>query len=271
MKIPFSFCRINGCCYVIVSNSVIGGSFWVDLVWLAALTVRLQVSYCSRMSDYNCTEWLVKNKAANALITFEKIVMVMINSAIFEKQLKALHVVHTFILTWSCLDHDLHLYMMMTYGMRNRRIFIGQAKRCFRDWPFFFTFLVVLSLTCLVTTKILICEDQTIWWMIAIMIILIITLLSVPVGNIKWILSWLANQAGKMGPSCPQCRRGVSKAVKDSQNEEDKRRSWVYCAKTQLAFHPVPQRIRKLFKQFHSKSYNDLVTSLFLQPSSIVY
>ena len=56
------------------------------------------------MSDYNCTEWLVKNKAANALITFEKIVMVMINSAIFEKQLKALHVVHTFILTWSCLD-----------------------------------------------------------------------------------------------------------------------------------------------------------------------
>ena len=135
---------------------------------------------------------------------------------------------------------------------------------------FFFTFLVVLSLTCLVTTQILICEDQTIWWMIAIMIILIITLLSVPVGNIKWILSWLANQAGKMGPSCPQCRRGVSKAVKDSQNEEDKRRSWVYCAKTQLAFHPVPQRIRKLFKQFHSKSYNDLVTSLFLQPSSIV-
>ena len=53
------------------------------------------------------------------------------------------------------------------------------------------------------------------------MIILIITLLSVPVGNIKWILSWLANQAGKMGPSCPQCRRGVSKAVKDSQNEEN--------------------------------------------------
>ena len=140
MKIPLSFCRINGCCYVIVSNSVIGGSFWVDLVWLAALTVRLQVSYCSRMSDYNCTEWLVKNKAANALITFEKIVMVMINSAIFEKQLKALHVVHTFILTWSCLDHDLHLYVMMTYGMRNRRIFIGQAKRCFRDWPFFFYF-----------------------------------------------------------------------------------------------------------------------------------
>ena len=90
-------------------------------------------------------------------------------------------------------------------------------------------------------------------------------------GQYKWILSWLANQAGKMGPSCPQCRRGVSKAVKDSQNEEDKRRSWVYCAKTQLAFHPVPQRIRKLFKQFHSKSYNDLVTSLFLQPSSIVY
>ena len=31
----------------------------------------------------------------------------------------------------------------------------------------------------------------------------------------------MANQAGKMGPSCPQCRRGVSIAVKDSQNEEN--------------------------------------------------
>ena len=62
-------------------------------------TVRLQVSDYSQLSDYRCpitakcpitvncpitlfdyssTEWLVKNKAANALIMFEEIVMVMI-------------------------------------------------------------------------------------------------------------------------------------------------------------------------------------------------
>ena len=34
------------------------------------------------LSDYNCTEWLVKNKAANAPITFEEIVMVMIKEEI---------------------------------------------------------------------------------------------------------------------------------------------------------------------------------------------
>ena len=56
-----------------VSNSVIGESSWVDLVWLATLTVLSQVSDYSRLSDYNYTEWLVKNKAANAPITFEEI------------------------------------------------------------------------------------------------------------------------------------------------------------------------------------------------------
>ena len=30
------------------------------------------------MSDYSSTEWLVKNNAANAPITFEEILMVMI-------------------------------------------------------------------------------------------------------------------------------------------------------------------------------------------------
>ena len=30
-----------------------------DLVWLAASTVRLQVSDFSQLSDYNYTEWLV--------------------------------------------------------------------------------------------------------------------------------------------------------------------------------------------------------------------
>ena len=37
---------------VIVINSVIGGFSWVDLVWLAASTVRLQVSDYSQLSDY---------------------------------------------------------------------------------------------------------------------------------------------------------------------------------------------------------------------------
>ena len=56
---------------VIVINSVIGGFSWVDLVWLAASTVWLQVSDYSQLFDYNCTEWLVKNEAADAPITFE--------------------------------------------------------------------------------------------------------------------------------------------------------------------------------------------------------
>ena len=51
---------------VIVINSVIGGFCWVDLVWLAASIVWLQVSNYRQLSNYNCTEWLVKNEAANA-------------------------------------------------------------------------------------------------------------------------------------------------------------------------------------------------------------
>ena len=67
---------------VIVINSVIGGFGWADLVWLATSTVRLRVSDYSKLSDYTVwsysTEWLVKNNAANAPITFEEIVMIMI-------------------------------------------------------------------------------------------------------------------------------------------------------------------------------------------------
>ena len=37
---------------VIVINSVIGGFSWVYLEWLAALTVWLQVSDYSQLSDY---------------------------------------------------------------------------------------------------------------------------------------------------------------------------------------------------------------------------
>ena len=61
---------------VIVINSVIGGFSWVDLVWLAASTVRLQVSNYRQLSNYNCTKWLVKYKAADVPITCEEIVMV---------------------------------------------------------------------------------------------------------------------------------------------------------------------------------------------------
>ena len=41
---------------VILINSVISGFSWVDLVWLAASTVRLHVFYYSQPSDY--TVWL---------------------------------------------------------------------------------------------------------------------------------------------------------------------------------------------------------------------
>ena len=37
---------------VVVINSVIGGFSWEDLVWLAAPTVRLQVSDYSQLCDY---------------------------------------------------------------------------------------------------------------------------------------------------------------------------------------------------------------------------
>ena len=59
-------------------NSVIGGFSLVDLVWLAASTFQLQVSDYSQLSDYNCTEWLVKSEAADAPITFGEIVIVII-------------------------------------------------------------------------------------------------------------------------------------------------------------------------------------------------
>ena len=44
--------------------------------------------------------------------------------------------------------------------IKDRRIFIRKAKRCFRDWPFT-NFLVVLSFICLTVTKRLPCESQT--------------------------------------------------------------------------------------------------------------
>ena len=57
---------------VIVMNSMIGGLSWLHLKWVADLTVWLQVSHCSQLSDYNPTH--VKNKAVNTPIKFEEIV-----------------------------------------------------------------------------------------------------------------------------------------------------------------------------------------------------
>ena len=51
LEIP-KFCREGVVAIVIVINSVVGGFLWVDLVWLAALTVPLQASYCNQLSDY---------------------------------------------------------------------------------------------------------------------------------------------------------------------------------------------------------------------------
>ena len=56
---------------LIVITTVIGGFSWVDLVCF------LQLSDYSKLSNYNWTEWLVKNKAANAPFIFEEIVMVI--------------------------------------------------------------------------------------------------------------------------------------------------------------------------------------------------
>ena len=36
------------------------------------------------LSDYSCAEWLVTNKAANAPIKFEEIIIVMINGFIIQ-------------------------------------------------------------------------------------------------------------------------------------------------------------------------------------------
>ena len=72
---------------VIVITPVIGGFSWVHLIWLANLSVCMQVSNYSPLSDYtvqiNPTQWLVKNKAVKyAPIKFVEIVMVMIKSEI---------------------------------------------------------------------------------------------------------------------------------------------------------------------------------------------
>ena len=61
---------------VIVINSMIGGFSWGWLLQLSNYRCPLT------LSNYNCTEWFVIYKAADATITFEEIVMVMINTEI---------------------------------------------------------------------------------------------------------------------------------------------------------------------------------------------
>ena len=64
----------------IVINFVIDRFCRVDFVcFVYASTVRLQESDYSQLSNYNCTERLVKNKAGHPPIAFEEIVMVMID------------------------------------------------------------------------------------------------------------------------------------------------------------------------------------------------
>ena len=64
---------------VIVINTVIGVFSWLDYIdWFDYR--RLITATCPvTPSNYNCTEWSVKNKTANAPITFDEIVTVIIN------------------------------------------------------------------------------------------------------------------------------------------------------------------------------------------------
>ena len=57
---------------------MIGGFSGEDLKCLAHVTVRLQVSDCSQLSDYNFADKLEQNTAVCTPITFEEIVIVMI-------------------------------------------------------------------------------------------------------------------------------------------------------------------------------------------------
>ena len=61
---------------VIVINYVIGGFSWVHLIWLADVHVTFQF-HRPISTPHNNNYILVKNKAVNAPIKFEKIVMVM--------------------------------------------------------------------------------------------------------------------------------------------------------------------------------------------------
>ena len=64
---------------IIIGPSGLHFDLW-SYEWLTKSGVTLQMSDYSKLSDYNWTEWLVKNKAAqaaNAPIIFEEIVMII--------------------------------------------------------------------------------------------------------------------------------------------------------------------------------------------------
>ena len=72
-----------------------------------------------------------------------------------------------YILIFPCA---LYCYWLCTWG--TSEFFQGKAKSCFRD-----SFLVVLSLVCLVTTEILICGNQTIWRLLIVLRTIVAALL----------------------------------------------------------------------------------------------
>ena len=82
MEIPQFFLRIRDCCYGCCDQFC---EWWI---WLSGLSMIgyfncLITANCPiTQSDYSSTEWLVKNKGANAPITFEEIVMVVIKKEI---------------------------------------------------------------------------------------------------------------------------------------------------------------------------------------------
>ena len=82
------FLWICGCCYLmfILIISAIGGlAEWTYYDWLLQLSNNrcpITATCPITLSSYNCTEWLVKNEAANAPIIFEEFVMVMIKGEI---------------------------------------------------------------------------------------------------------------------------------------------------------------------------------------------
>ena len=58
---------------------MIGGFRWNYVKWLAQDIVWLQVYDYSQLSNYNCADKLGQNTVVYAPITFEEIVMIVIN------------------------------------------------------------------------------------------------------------------------------------------------------------------------------------------------
>ena len=81
----------------------------------------------------------------------------------------------------------------LTWG--TGEILQGKAKRCFRDKPFVY-FLVVLSLICLVTMQILICENQTKWGLEILLRTIVAALLKTKCNG-RFVMNKRYQKAGK--------------------------------------------------------------------------